>query len=277
MTLTFELLVSPPIPLEPHGVLPETVHCRSLGEIQRWPILHGNTPAELGEWFRITGDPASARHAWVGDLRQVDGIAAGLSRGEVLIDGAAGDLVAAEMTGGMVEVRGDVGLEAATNLRGGVLRISGSAGDHLGGSGGLESGGMRGGEVHVAGDVGKGCGERMSRGLITVRGRCGDFPAWRMRAGTLVVAGPLGEHAGLEMRRGTLVTLTNLNGPATYRHSCIASGDFTLLRLLGQRLVEFGGWKGVEWPRHWRLFGADPLDGGRGEIFVAATPSRPHH
>ena len=64
--------------------------------------------ATLGDLFEVQGAPAP-RIRLVGDLGLMDGIGAGLTAGELVVDGDAGWHLGRRMSGGVIEVRGNAG------------------------------------------------------------------------------------------------------------------------------------------------------------------------
>ena len=200
-----------------------------------------------------------------------DRVGAGLDRGTLRLEGAAGREAGLAMSGGRLELRGDAGASAAAAMTGGVVRIAGEAGDDLAGPAPDGRVGLSGGVVVVAGRAGARAGDRQRRGMVLIGGDCGEFPARRMTAGTLVVVGRAGSHPGSLMRRGTLALGPGSQPPGpTFVRTGAPSAVF--LSLLGR---EIGAWLGASGPaRGWadagRLarYGGDLATLGKGEILV---------
>jgi formylmethanofuran dehydrogenase subunit C len=220
----------------------------SLGadELTRRAISADARGAVLGDLFELTGGP-SGRIRFTGDLARADRIAAGLTEGQVEVDGDAGD-------------------EAGLAMRGGALLVRGSAGARLGGAAAEARRGMTGGEIVVLGDAGPEAGARMRRGLIAIGGRSGTHAGVGMIAGTLVLAGPAGAAPGLWSKRGSIVALGPIDIPPTYRLACTYQPVHLRLTLswlrgrFGLRVDE----------RHlsgsYRRYSGDLADLGKGEI-----------
>ncbi len=76
-------------------------------EIAALPAWAGTRQGALGDFFKVRGE-RSARVCVLGSVANVNGLGAGMTGGELIIDGDAGDRVGAGMTGGLVDVRGNV-------------------------------------------------------------------------------------------------------------------------------------------------------------------------
>ncbi|HUF36723.1 MAG TPA: hypothetical protein VMN37_12285 [Gemmatimonadales bacterium] len=177
--------------------LPE-LDAAAAAEQTAWVEGEGSVP--LGELFEMRGAPG-ARTRLVGDLSRMDGIGAGLSRGELVVDGDAGWYVGRRMSGGVIDVRGSTGPRA----------------------GGADPGakrGMTGGEILIRGSAGPETGAGARRGLIVVQGDAAEDGARGMIAGSLLVFGSLGPNPGLFSRRGSIVAFGPHVPPAPYRYAC---------------------------------------------------------
>jgi len=205
--------------LEVEGVAGDRFAMLSAGEIAALPVWLGARTARLGDFFDVTGERSSTIRV-VGDVSYVNGLGAGMSAGELTIDGDAGARVGARMTGGRVDVLGNAGDDAGMAMGGGVLNVRGRAGDRLGAAAPGASKGMTGGEIVVAGSVGADAGARARRGLIVVVGDVGGDAARATIAGTLVVFGRTGPEPGRASKRGTIIALGAIVPPATYWYAC---------------------------------------------------------
>jgi formylmethanofuran dehydrogenase subunit C len=162
--------------------------------------LEGVGAVPLDDLFEVSGD-VGARTRLVGDLALMDGIGAGLTGGELIVEGNAGSCVGGRMSGGVIDIRGNVGPRV----------------------GGAEAGakrGMLGGEILVRGSADREAGTGMRRGLIVIQGDVGRHAGRGMLAGSLVVFGSLGIDPGLFSRRGSIVALGAYDPPAAYRYAC---------------------------------------------------------
>ena len=169
-------------------------------QIAALPVVHGGRPGTLGEFFKIRGERSSVVQI-EGDLAQVDAIGAGMTGGELTIDGSVGRDLGLAMSGGRIDVRGN-------------------AGDNAGGALPGAARGMTGGEIIVRGNVGDEAGARMRRGMIAVTGDGGRGTGEGMIAGTVVVFGKAGPGAGRFLKRGSIVALGKIERPATFRYAC---------------------------------------------------------
>jgi formylmethanofuran dehydrogenase subunit C len=156
--------------------------------------------ATVGDLFEVSGAPAPAVRL-VGDLTLMDGIGAGLSGGDLVVEGDAGRHLGQRMSGGSIEVRGSVGALA----------------------GGADPGakrGMTGGEIVIRGSAGPMAGAGLRRGLIVVEKNAGEDAGRAMIAGSLLVFGSLGANPGLFSKRGSIVAFGPHAPPASYRYAC---------------------------------------------------------
>lgn len=191
------------IPIEIEGFTPQTVRAKSLAEIERFEIFHGNEKRPLADFFSVSGDPGDARFEFEGDLSGVHWIGARMSEGEIRVAGPAGRHVGSEMSGGEIHVAGDAGDWVGGEMHGGLIHVRGRAGHLVGSAYRGSKRGMTGGTILVHGQTGNEIGHTMRRGLIAVGG-CGDFVGLNMIAGSILVFGPAGIRPAAGMRRGTV-------------------------------------------------------------------------
>jgi formylmethanofuran dehydrogenase subunit C len=228
-TLTLTLRVALEERIELDGVTADRLAVLDEGAISNLPIWIGRRAARLGDVFDVKGGQTE-RVRVEGDLRHVDGLAAGTAGGSMLVEGAVGQRLGAGMTGGWVDVRGDAGDDAGLAMAGGALRIVGNAGNRAGAAAPGASRGMSGGELIVNGTAGSEVGARARRGLVVVTGDAGPDAARAMIAGTLVAFGRVGAHAGRGSKRGSIVAIGGIDVPATYQYACTYQP--TYIRLL---------------------------------------------
>ena len=271
MTLRLELVSRTPIPLEVEGILPESVRGKSVGDIEKLTIFHGNRQVPLAEFFRVTGTCDDACMQWEGDLSGVHWLGAGMTCGILRIEGPAGRHVGSRMRGGRIDVTGDVSDWLGGEMLGGEIHVRGGAGHLVGSAYRGSARGMTGGTILVHGDVGTEIGHGMRRGLIAVAGSAGDLVGFSMLAGSIFVFGNSGIRHGASMKRGTI----GLFGPEpltllpSFRRAC--QGRFEFLRLVDRTLQRHG------FPAPLALgdttvvlHSGDLLEGGRGELLVRA-------
>jgi formylmethanofuran dehydrogenase subunit C len=218
-------------------------------EVARRPVpLDGGPSVPLGDLFEVAGRPAG-RIRFEGDLTRADRLGAGLTEGEVIVDGGVGDETGIGMSGGVIDVLGDAG-----------ARVGGAEGD--------ARRGMTGGELLVRGNTGPEPGTRMRRGLVVVMGDVAARAGPGMIAGTVIVFGNAGPAVGRWSKRGSIVALGPVEIPPTYRYACTYQPDhlrLTLLRLrqrydlaVDERCIS----------GFYRRYSGDLADLGRGEILA---------
>src|ERR1700761_867549 len=88
------------LPVEIEGFTPDWACDKSLAEIERFEIFHGNCKLPLGEMFSIAGDASDKRFDFEGNLSGVHWIGARMASGQIHVHGSAGRHVGSEMRGG---------------------------------------------------------------------------------------------------------------------------------------------------------------------------------
>jgi formylmethanofuran dehydrogenase subunit C len=253
-------------PLEAGSISPDHFLDKSELEIARLPVVLGNQPCELGEFFTVTGD-GSNEIVLEGDLSRVKRIGSEMTMGRITIHGSAGMHLGAGMHGGEIHVYGDAGDWAGAEMAGGKITIHGNAGHALGGAYRGSRRGMTRGVILVDGNVGNEAGALMRRGLIAVGGSTGDFAGGFMIAGTLVAFGRLGARPGAGLKRGSLVTFHPPELLPTFRYDCTYQPAF--LRLILQSLRGQGmPISDEQLTGNYRRYSGDFNALGKGEILV---------
>jgi formylmethanofuran dehydrogenase subunit C len=186
--------------LEADAVVPDRFPALGARAIAGLPVWYGGQPAALGDFFTVTGERSDRVHVQ-GDVTRAVGLGAGMTNGELVIEGAAGRDTGAAMAGGAIDIRG-------------------SAGDNAGGALPGASRGMTGGEIVIRGNAGADAGARMRRGLITVTGDAGQGTGRGMIAGTVVIFGAAGTGTGRWLKRGSIVSFGAVVRPASFRYAC---------------------------------------------------------
>ncbi len=206
----------------------------------------GETP--VGDLFDLAGE-ARGRIRFFGDLALADRMGAGLTEGEVVVEGSVGHEAGLALAGGSLEIHGDAGPRAGAAPLG-------------------FKRGMTGGELIVRGSAGSESGAAMRRGLLVIVGRAGDRTGLGMIAGTVVVFGAAGAGPGLWSKRGSVVALGAITPPPTYLYACTCQPVY--LRFLLTRLRARYGLP-VR-PRHlngfYRRYSGDMAELGKGEILA---------
>ena len=258
-------------PIEIDGLTPDRTATLSAVEIATVPVFVGSRRAALGDFFVVDGERSERLHI-AGDLRNVDGLGAAMTSGELLVDGSVGGRVGAGMTGGWIEIRGDAGDDAGVGLSGGALRITGDAGDRLGAAPAGAAKGMTGGEIVVKGSAGREVAARARRGLVAVGGDVGADAARAIIAGTLVVFGRTGTDPGRGSKRGSIVALGGIEIPSTYEYACTYQPTYVrmLLTYLDRRYGMTAAAGTLDGP--YARYCGDAGHPGKGEI-LAYTPA----
>jgi formylmethanofuran dehydrogenase subunit C len=215
---------------------------------ERRVYLESDGPVPLGELFELEGEP-KGRIRFIGDLAMADRLGAGMTEGEIVVEGNLGNESGLALAGGTMVIEGDVGARAGAAPLG-------------------HKRGMTGGELVVHGSVGPEAGASMRRGLIVVGKKSGDHTGMGMIAGTVLVFDAAGVESGLWSKRGTVVALGRITPPPTYVYACTYQPVH--LRLLLTRLR--GRYGLPVRPRHlkgfYRRFSGDMAELGKGEILM---------
>lgn len=271
MVLKLQYTCQTNVPVEVEGITPDAVQDRSLAEIQKLEVFHGNERLALAELFDVSGDPRDGRMRWEGDLAGVHWIGAKMTGGHVHIAGHGGRHIGSQMAGGAIRVDGDAGDWVGGQMRGGRIRVRGRAGHLVGAAYRGSRVGMTGGTILVSGDAGNEIGHSMRRGLIAIGGGAGDLAGFNMRAGTLLIFGASGIRYGAGMRRGTIALLGPSAAPLlpSFRRACRCRPD--VLRLIFGYLGRYD-FPVPEplWSAECELYNGDMIEGGRGEVLVRA-------
>jgi formylmethanofuran dehydrogenase subunit C len=205
ITLTYRGETS--IPVEIEGLTPDWACEKSLAEIERFEIFHGNRKLPLAEMFTVTGDAADRRFDFEGNLAGVHWIGAHMRTGQIHVHGPVGRHIGSEMRGGEIRVEGDAGGWVGCEMRGGFIHIQGNAGHLVGAAYRGSAQGMRGGTIIVDGNAGNEIGLSMQKGVIAIGGHAGDMIGFNIAGGTILVLGNAGIRPGAGMRGGLIALL----------------------------------------------------------------------
>lgn len=269
MPLRLDYKAHTSVPVEVEGLVPQAIRERTLAEIERFGIFHGNEKLTLADCFAVSGSGGDGRIDFEGNLAGVHWIGAGMSEGLIHVEGDAGRHVGSEMTGGEVHVSGNAGDWVGGEMHGGLIHVRGGAGHLIGSAYRGSRHGMTGGTILIGGDVGHEIGHTMRRGLLAVGGGCGDFVGINMIAGTILVFGECGIRPAPGMRRGTL-GLFGEKPPKLLPTFRLGSCDKPLiLQLLLREL------RRLDFPfddslldANYRIYHGDLVAIGRGEVLV---------
>jgi len=247
------------VPLEAECITPDNFAGKSINEISALRAWEGNKKRFLGELFEIKGEiNTEAEKVSIqifGDASRVRRIGAGMSAGEIIVDGSVGMHLGEEMKGGAITVNGDAGSWMGSMMGGGTIEIKGNVDDYVGAPYRGSTKGMRGGTIIVHGNAGNEVGCFMRKGLIKIYGNFGQFAGIHMRNGTILVQGNSEGRAGAEMLGGKIVICGSIP-------SILPSFTIDDIR----PSVKVNGEK-VAGPFY--MFIGDLADGGNGKLFVS--------
>jgi len=267
LTLTYHAETSVPVEIE--GFTPTWAADKSLDEIARFEILHGNQTLPLGEMFQVSSYADDLRFVFQGDLSGVHWIGAHMAEGEIRVDGPAGRHIGSEMRGGQIHIDGDAGGWVGAEMHGGLIHVHGRAGHLVGAAYRGSATGMTGGTILVDGNAGNEVGLTMRRGMIAIGGSAGDMLGFNMLAGTVLVFGECGIRPGAGMHRGTL-GLFGPNPPPmlpSFRHACTTHPQILPVIFNELRRGGFAIKKRFE-DAQYDIYNGDLVAIGKGEIFV---------
>lgn len=253
--------------LEAESITPDAFATLDEAAIARLPVWDGPQTIPLGDVFQVRGGSSNRVHV-AGDLEMVDAIGAGMTTGELRIEGAVGRYVGTRMAGGELRVTGNAGYGAGLEMTGGLLDITGNAGDRLGAGRLAAARGVAGGEIIVRGNAGAEAGAGMRRGTVVVAGNAGPRAGMGMIAGNVIVFGGAGEDPGRFNKRGTIVVFGSVSVSASYQYDCTYRPPHvavTLVHLRSRRNLS------IDHAMHaapFKRYSGDMAELGRGEILA---------
>ncbi|QIB35136.1 formylmethanofuran dehydrogenase subunit C [Ancylobacter pratisalsi] len=248
------------------GITPAVTCSLTLRELEPLAVPYGARSVPLAELFFIESAPEGVLLIEIGDAR-LDGVGAGMTQGELIVDGTVGAWAGRGMTGGMLRIGGDAGDFLGAELSGGRIELGGSAGAWVGTASSGSRRGMSGGTIVIAGSAGAQAAARQRGGLIVIAGDAGERLATDMIAGTVSVGGAIGPLMGRGMRRGTIFASAVPDAlPAGFIDT--GAHELVAVSLMARRVPELSAMlKG--WTLTRRIVG-DTLMGGQGEVLVSA-------
>lgn len=267
MAITLNYRAQTLVPVEIEGFTPDWACDKSIAEIERFEVYHGNCKVALAELFSVVGDPSDKRIEFEGDLAGVHWIGAHMTSGSIAIHGPAGRHVGSQMRGGEMVVQGNAGGWVGAEMHRGKIHIKGNAGHLTGAAYRGSSKGMTGGTILVDGNAGNEIGLTMRRGLIAIGGTAGDTIGFNMIAGTVVVFGECGIRPGAGMRRGTLALLGPNPPPLLPSFRYASTYKPTTIMLMLRGLMDKGFFVDAAlMASEYDLYHGDFVSLGRGEI-----------
>jgi formylmethanofuran dehydrogenase subunit C len=269
------------VPVEIEGLTPDWACDKSLAEIERFEIFHGNRKLPLAKMFSVTGDAGDKRFDFEGNLSGVHWIGAHMRSGRIYVHGPAGRHIGSELRGGEIHIEGDAGGWVGCEMRAGLIHVQGNAGHLVGAAYRGSAKGMNGGTILVDGNAGNEIGLSMQKGTIAIGGTAGDMIGFNMTEGTILVVGDAGIRAGAGMRGGMIAMLgptpspmlpsfrfdrTSSTGVAGSQESKVAPcPPYAILRQLREKGLRLDDSK---LPESVDVYVGDLVADGSGEIYV---------
>jgi len=201
-------------PLEADVITPDQFTGKTLAEIKKLTVFHGNEEKSLGDFFDISGKSgqiADLKIVIEGNLSNVKRIGEKMSAGEIVVNGNVGMHVGNLMTGGKILVNGNADDWAGAMLNGGELEITGDAGHYVGAAYRGFWKGMQNGTIKVHGKIGDEAltwvnGSKPGKRFPTlICGSAGSLLGIHSHGGTIIVEGNCNRCAGADQVRGTIV------------------------------------------------------------------------
>ena len=201
-------------PLEADSITPDSFTGKSVEEIKKLPVYHGNQEMIIEDFFDIKGNSSELKDLKIiidGDCSKIKRIGEKMSGGEILINSAVGMHVGNQMSGGKITVNGNADDWAGAMLKGGELEINGDAGNYVGAAYRGFWIGMESGVIRVKGKVGveSMLFARSSKGAnkfpLLYCGSAESFLGMHNHGGTIVVNGNIDRCAGADQAWGTIV------------------------------------------------------------------------
>jgi formylmethanofuran dehydrogenase subunit C len=247
------------VPINAECISPNVFAGKSLGEIAELQLWEGNRKRSLGDVFEVEGScgktPSEVTIHLVGELSKVQRIGAGMTEGQVKVQGDVGMHIGDEMKGGKITVEGNAGSWVGSAMKGGMIEVKKNAGDYIGAAYRGSTKGMRGGTIIIHGNAGTEVGCYMKKGFIKVYGDIDQFVGIRMKNGTISVKGNTKERAGAYMKGGKII-LCN--------HVASILPTFTIDSIKSKAKAER---KEIKEPFY--LFIGDLVEHGNGKVYVS--------
>ncbi|MFW9970740.1 MAG: formylmethanofuran dehydrogenase subunit C [Candidatus Odinarchaeota archaeon] len=204
----------PDFPLEAETISPDKFAGKTLAEIKKLIVYHGNEEKTIGDFFEVSGNGGQTNDIKIivdGDLSNVKRIGERMTGGEIVINGDVGMHVGNNMSGGKILVNGNADDWAGAMLKGGELEITGDAGHYVGAAYRGFWKGMEDGIIKVKGKIGNEAlswvsGSKPSKRFPTlICGGAGSFLGVHSHGGTIIVEGDCDRCIGADQVRGIIV------------------------------------------------------------------------
>ena len=212
--IKMKLKKKPDFPLEAESISPDQFVGKTLADIKKLVVYHGNEAVTLGDYFDISGSNGEIKDLTIiidGDLSNVKRIGEGMSDGEIIVNGNVGMHIGNNMSGGKIIVNGNADDWAGAMLKGGELEINGDAGNYVGSAYRGFWQGMSNGTIRVKGKVGieSMLWARSSKGAnqfpFLYCGSAGQFIGVHSHGATIIVEGNCDRCAGADQAWGIIV------------------------------------------------------------------------
>jgi len=212
--IKLKLKKDPEFPLEADVISPDQFAGKTLADIKKLIVFHGNEEKSLGDFFDVSGksgEITDLKIAVEGNLSNVKRIGEKMSAGEIVVNGDVGMHVGNQMTGGKILVNGNADDWAGAMLKGGELEITGDAGHYVGAAYRGFWKGMQNGTIKVHGKIGDEAltwvnGSKPAKRFPTlICGSAGSFLGIHGHGGTIIVEGNCNRCIGADQVRGTIV------------------------------------------------------------------------
>ena len=209
-----KLKKQPNFPLEAESISPDHFAGKTINEIKKLIVYHGNEKGTIGAYFNVSGKAEDMNDLKIiidGDLSNVKRIGEKMTGGEIIINGNIGMHVGNQMKGGKIMVNGNADDWAGAMLKGGELEITGDAGNYVGAAYRGFWKGMEDGIIKVKGKIGHEAmlWARSSKGAkkfpVLICGEAGTFLGIHNHGGTIIVEGNVDRCVGADQVWGTIV------------------------------------------------------------------------
>ena len=212
--IKLKLKKEPEFPLEAETISPNQFANKTVADIKKLTVYHGNEEKSIGDYFDVSGkagDVGDLKITIDGDLSMVKRIGELMTGGEIVINGNVGMHVGSQMKGGKITVNGNADDWAGAMLKGGELNINGDAGHYVGAAYRGFWKGMQNGIIRVKGKIGDEAltwvsGSKPAKRFPTlICGGAGSFLGIHSHGGTIIVEGDCNRCIGADQVRGTIV------------------------------------------------------------------------
>jgi len=212
--IKLKLKKEPEFPLEAETISPDQFANKTVADIKKLTVYHGNEEKSIGDYFDVSGkagDVGDLKITIDGDLSMVKRIGELMTGGEIVINGNVGMHIGSQMKGGKITVNGNADDWAGAMLKGGELNITGDAGHYVGAAYRGFWKGMQNGIIRVKGKIGDEAltwvsGSKPAKRFPTlICGGAGSFLGIHSHGGTIIVEGDCDRCIGADQVRGTIV------------------------------------------------------------------------